>query len=463
MPQIFKRRIENRNQHMIFFTSMVILFLTGYFKSIPKSWINYLGDSRLFWSQISGILHRIAAFAFIASSLYHLKFLFVSSDGRSNFKNLIFTKQDLVDFWIHLLSSLHLTKKKLVRKRFYYNEKCDYWIVFQGTIAFIITGTILWLEEYFGKFIIDISYIIHNKEALWGVYTIIVWHFFNLHPEFYLYAREDAQPCGRDECVFCGICDLLTQDKDSLNAFLSGDKQVDSLTKTYTLNLCIGDVLTRANKLKEKGITTCKEGAAALASDATVCQYGCIGLGDCVAVCRTHARYFDSSGRGMINNSLCTGCEECIRVCPRNLIIMYPKEKRVHIPCRSLDKGTKVREVCAVGCLGCGICVKFCPVQAITLENNLARLDYEKCIECGICAAKCPHKTIVDLAGPRAKVKIETSGCTGCSECVKVCPVKAIQPDAENAGKFKVLEDKCIGCKICIDKCPPKCIKIVNS
>ena len=138
MAQIFKRRIENRNQHMIFFTSMVILFLTGYFKSIPESWVHYLGNSSVFWSQLSSILHRMAAAAFIVSSFYHLKFLFTSSDGRSNFKNLIFTKQDLNDFWIHVLSSLHLTKKRLVRKRFYYNEKFDYWIMFQGTVIFII-------------------------------------------------------------------------------------------------------------------------------------------------------------------------------------------------------------------------------------------------------------------------------------------------------------------------------------
>lgn len=439
---------------------MVILFLTGYFKSIPKSWIAYLGDKALFCSQASGILHRLAAVAFIASALYHLKFLFLNTNGRSNFKNLIFNKQDFVDFWTHLLSSLHLTEKKLVRKRFYYNEKCDYWIVFQGTLVFIITGTILWLEEYFGKFAIDISYILHNKEALWGVYAIVIWHFFNLHPEFYLYAREGAQPCGRDECVFCGVCDLLTQDKDRIDAFLVEDKPMDGLKTQYTINLCIGDILARANKMRGKGITSCKAGIEALAGDSTVCQYGCLGLGDCVLVCRTKARDIDENGRGIVDNSLCTSCGECVLACPRKLIIMYPKEKRVHIPCNSLDKGVKVREVCPVGCLGCGICAKFCPTQAITVENNLAKLDYSKCIECGICAAKCPHKTIVDCAGPRAKVYILTNDCNGCSECVKVCPVKAIQPDTENTGKFKVLEDKCIGCQICIEKCPAKCIKI---
>ncbi|MBC8442142.1 MAG: 4Fe-4S binding protein [Deltaproteobacteria bacterium] len=40
-------------------------------------------------------------------------------------------------------------------------------------------------------------------------------------------------------------------------------------------------------------------------------------------------------------------------------------------------------------CAGCGECIDICPVDAITLEDGMARVDENWCIGCGVCAAKC--------------------------------------------------------------------------
>lgn len=48
-------------------------------------------------------------------------------------------------------------------------------------------------------------------------------------------------------------------------------------------------------------------------------------------------------------------------------------------------------------CTGCGICVSNCPVQAISLENELAVIDQDKCTECLRCMDECPAEAFYQV------------------------------------------------------------------
>lgn len=45
-------------------------------------------------------------------------------------------------------------------------------------------------------------------------------------------------------------------------------------------------------------------------------------------------------------------------------------------------------------CLGCGICVVECPVDAIVLEEMKAYINMDVCIRCGRCHAICPQEAV---------------------------------------------------------------------
>lgn len=45
-------------------------------------------------------------------------------------------------------------------------------------------------------------------------------------------------------------------------------------------------------------------------------------------------------------------------------------------------------------CIGCGQCLKICPVNAIALEKSIARFDHNTCIGCSECLACCPEYAI---------------------------------------------------------------------
>ncbi|HOE56080.1 MAG TPA: 4Fe-4S binding protein [Bacillota bacterium] len=46
-------------------------------------------------------------------------------------------------------------------------------------------------------------------------------------------------------------------------------------------------------------------------------------------------------------------------------------------------------------CKGCGICVAFCPVKVLALENDkVVMTDVDKCTQCGMCELRCPDYAI---------------------------------------------------------------------
>jgi heterodisulfide reductase subunit A-like polyferredoxin len=45
-------------------------------------------------------------------------------------------------------------------------------------------------------------------------------------------------------------------------------------------------------------------------------------------------------------------------------------------------------------CTACETCVDECPAQAISMNNEKAKVDKELCVDCGSCVDVCPSEAI---------------------------------------------------------------------
>lgn len=151
---------------------------------------------------------------------------------------------------------------------------------------------------------------------------------------------------------------------------------------------CNGHCEATTKKAAYDGISSCKA-AAMLYAGPDACRYGCMGLGDCAAVCPSGAICL-KDGIAHVDTGRCLGCGLCETVCPKHIISMIPQETEAVVMCSSNDKGADARKACKNACIGCKKCLKVCPHNAITVVNDLAKIDHDKCEGCGLCADACP-------------------------------------------------------------------------
>ena len=129
----------------------------------------------------------------------------------------------------------------------------------------------------------------------------------------------------------------------------------------------------------------------------------CIGCTICVksGKCPTDAIEM-KNGKAVIDSSKYIGCGICAKKCPFAAIhevefadsTAQMDEEKVPEVADSTEVAQQVFMVDDDACIGCKICVRKCPVSAITMKDGKAVIDTSKCIICGICADVCPVKAI---------------------------------------------------------------------
>lgn len=173
---------------------------------------------------------------------------------------------------------------------------------------------------------------------------------------------------------------------------------------------CCGSHAQRPQTTIYDGAKTCAI-ANATSSGESGCQYGCLGYGDCLAGCQFGAITInEETGLPEVDYDKCGGCGGCARMCPRGIIEVRNRgknDRRVFVGCVNKDKGAEAKKACGVACIGCGKCAKACPFEAITVEGNVAYIDFNKCKSCRKCVAECPTGAINAVNFPPKKEVVE--------------------------------------------------------
>ncbi len=184
--EMFQRFNRNfRFQHMVMFTSVIILIITGMPLKFPEFVLSRYVVA--LWGGIhnSTIVHRIGAGMLIYFMVHHLFYTVLSRDGRRDFLLLIPMPKDIRDATQNIRHFLGKEPEKPRFGRFSYIEKFDYWAVYWGCVIMIGSGLCLWFEgivlKYFPKYILDVAHEMHSDEAMLATLAIVIWHFYNVH------------------------------------------------------------------------------------------------------------------------------------------------------------------------------------------------------------------------------------------------------------------------------------------
>ncbi len=173
---------------------------------------------------------------------------------------------------------------------------------------------------------------------------------------------------------------------------------------------CNGSCANRPRTSTYDGTRSCRIMANLYAGE-TGCRFGCLGCGDCVAACQFGAIKMNAeTGLPEVDDEKCTACGACVKACPKSIIELRkkgPKSRRIFVSCVNKDKGGVARKACTAACIGCGKCAKVCAFEAITIENNLAYIDFAKCRLCRKCVVECPTGAIHELNFPPRKPAAE--------------------------------------------------------
>ncbi len=189
-PQVQRMRPDEVAQHALLAISFISLVISGFALRYDQGFV-----ARFFFGweggfEVRGTLHRIWAVVFMLTVVWHILYL-MSPRGRKYLNDMMPIPRDFKFFLNRMLHNLGLRRDMQCIQRFNYVEKAEYWALVWGTAVMIVTGLMLWFDNWFIQFlpkgVLDVALVVHFWEAWLASLAILVWHMYSVvfHPHVY--------------------------------------------------------------------------------------------------------------------------------------------------------------------------------------------------------------------------------------------------------------------------------------
>jgi electron transport complex protein RnfB len=200
------------------------------------------------------------------------------------------------------------------------------------------------------------------------------------------------------ECTVCTV-----EEREAIADYLG--VAVGEAEKRVARLACAGGRNVARQRALYEGLSTCRA-AHLVAGGGKSCVWGCLGLGDCADVCDYDAIHMNPRGLPVVDEVKCTACNDCVEVCPKHLFSIHPVSHRLWVACANEADGDAAKRDCEVACDGCGRCAADAPQGLVSIQRNLAVVDYARNdLATRIAIERCPTGAIVWLDDKRGAIK----------------------------------------------------------
>jgi cytochrome b subunit of formate dehydrogenase len=182
-PQVRRMRTDEVWQHLLLSLTFIALVVSGFALRYDEGFF-----ARFFFGweggfEVRGTLHRVAAILFMGTVAWHAAFL-AGARGRRFLADMWPNMADFTGFVHKITYNLGLRRNGPRFGRFSYIEKAEYWALVWGTGVMIVTGLMLWFDNWFIQFLpkgmLDVALVIHFWEAWLATLAILVWHMYSV-------------------------------------------------------------------------------------------------------------------------------------------------------------------------------------------------------------------------------------------------------------------------------------------
>ena len=182
-PQVRRMRPDEVWQHALLMVTFITLVISGFALRFDQSFV-----ARFFFGweggfQLRGTVHRVAAVGFIITIIWHVFFV-LRPRGRAFIKDMLPNSHDFTFFIQRILYNLGRREHTPCIQRFSYVEKAEYWALVWGTAVMVVTGFMLWFDNWFIQFLpkgaLDVALVVHYWEAWLATLAILVWHMYSV-------------------------------------------------------------------------------------------------------------------------------------------------------------------------------------------------------------------------------------------------------------------------------------------